>query len=206
MRLFPALSLSGLLLWALVACDDSTTGQSGSGGSAGQASGGQASGGKTGSSGSGPVAGSSSNPTGGSPSAGSGSGASSGSGGSKPSCNGITGTYDMIRTRDKTNPGSCPPTLQVNPKIPGKVTADSKEPSGFRVEIGYSDIKTPTEFNFGTCTNNVAGCSIFATCSPDGASDQIQLTIDGNAISGTIERFDQDDNCSVNFVLTGTRK
>lgn len=198
----------GWLLAALsgvVACASETSnppdpgsGNAGSGPQAGQGAGGSGnpgagSGGQTSTAGNG------------SGSAGAGT-AGKGSAGNSPSCSGITGTYDMTRARSKTNPGSCPPTLQVNPKIPGKVTADNNEPSGYRVEIGYSNLDTPNDFNFKPCTNNVAGCAIFATCSPTGATDQIKLTISGNTISGTIERYDNDDNCSVNFLLSGTRK
>jgi hypothetical protein len=182
----------GLMFVLMVACgDDGSTGPSGGGGSGGSGPGTSGNGGSGGSSGSG------------------GSGGSAGSGGSgnTPACNGITGTYDITRTRSKSNPGSCPPTYSVNPSIPGKVTADSASPSGFKFEIGYSD--PDGKVVFLECTNNVNKCSIFATCanSDKTLTDQVTLDVSGNGISGTIARIVKDMNdCTVNFDLSGTRQ
>lgn len=114
----------------------------------------------------------------------------------------------MTRARDTTNPGSCPPTYSYNPSLPGKVTADPSKPSGYDVEIGYS---TPAGvIQFTSCTNNVVGCKVFATCVP-GDTDQITLTISGNNISGTLQRTASGDAaCSdggtINFNVSGTRQ
>lgn len=148
--------------------------------------------------------------TGGTSTGGSG-GTSGGSGGSAgaTACNGITGTYAMIRTRDGSSPGSCPPNYQYNPSMPGKVTVDATKPSGFDVQIGYSD--TAGEIIYSSCTNNVVGCKIFATCVPDAGTDQVTLDITGNSITGTLSRTSSGGNdCSVggtiNFVVSGTRQ
>lgn len=183
---------------ALVACGSDSTSSTGSGGSAG-GSGGSAGSGSSNNSGA------------------AGSGASSGKGGGSsgggsggPSCSGITGSYAMTRTRSKTNPGSCAPDYTFSPSIPGKVTADGSEASGYRFEIGYSDPEGNVVFH--ECTNNVAQCSVFATCENGTATetasitDQVNLKIDGNTITGTIARSLLDTKCTVNFDLTGTRK
>lgn len=185
------------LAWGLVvalggACgDDSSTGSSG-GGSGGSDTGNAGKGGSGGSN---------------SSSGNGGSGGSGGSGGNASSCNGITGTYAITRTRSKSSPGSCPPNYEFNPSLPGKVTADSTSPSGFRFEIGYSDDEG--NIFFQSCTNNVTQCSIFATCANDDSTltDQVTLNVNANAISGTIARVLKSMNdCTVNFDLSGTRQ
>lgn len=189
------LPLAWGLFFLVVACgDDSSTGPSGGSGSGGSG---------VGSAGTSSSGGSSS---GGTSSGGSGTGASSGSG-NVPACNGITGTYAITRTRSKTSPGSCPPTYSYNPSIPGKVTADSASPSGFKFEIGYST--KDGEVTFQECTNNVAKCSIFATCQNSTSTlvDQVNLDVAANSIGGTIQRIVKDQgDCTVNFDLSGTRQ
>lgn len=195
---------TGLQCWsvvavvaALVACGSDSTSSTGSGGSTG---------GSGGSAGSG--SGNSSGAAGSGASGGKGGGSSGGGGG--PSCSGITGSYAMTRTRSKTNPGSCAPDYTFSASIPGKVTADGSEASGYRFEIGYSDPEGNVVFH--ECTNNVAQCSVFATCENGtvtetaSITDQVNLKIDGNTITGTIARSLLDTKCTVNFDLTGTRK
>lgn len=181
---------------ALAACSSDSTGTGGGGGNgAGTAGSGQAGNGTAGSSQGG----------------GKGGNNDGGSGGSGPSCNGITGTYAIIRTRSKSNPGSCPPDYTFSPDIPGKVTADNAEASGYRFEIGYSK-SDGSNTTFHVCTNNVTNCSIFATCDnktqvdDPTITDQLKLIINNNSISGSIERTLLDTKCTVNFDLTGTRK
>lgn len=180
---------------ALVACGSDSTSSTGSGGSTG---------------GSGGSAGSGSGNSSGAAGSGASSGKGGGSSGGGPSCSGITGSYAMTRTRSKTNPGSCAPDYTFSASIPGKVTADGSEASGYRFEIGYSDPEGNVVFH--ECTNNVAQCSVFATCENGtvtetaSITDQVNLKIDGNTITGTIARSLLDTKCTVNFDLTGTRK
>ena len=119
-------------------------------------------------------------------------------------CSGLSGTYDCTRKRSTAMPGSCSPTLTFASSIPFKVTADGASASGYKIEVGYTD--SMGTVTFASCTNNVSGCTIFATCLPDAGTDQVTLTIDGNNVSGTIKRDNKMPACTVNFDVTGTRK
>lgn len=119
-------------------------------------------------------------------------------------CTGLSGTYDCTRKRSMAMPGSCSPTLTFAAAIPVKITADTASASGYKIEVGYSD--SMGTVTFVTCTNNVSGCTIFATCLPSAGTDQVTLTIDGNNVSGTIKRENKMPECTVNFDVTGTRK
>lgn len=119
-------------------------------------------------------------------------------------CTGLSGTYDCTRKRSTTSPGSCAPTYTFAPKIPVKITADSSSASGYKIEVGYTD--GDGTVIYVACTNNVAGCTIFATCEPDAGTDQVTLTIDGNNVTGTLTRTNKSPACTVNFDVTGTRK
>jgi hypothetical protein len=120
-----------------------------------------------------------------------------------PGCAAISGTYACTRKRSTSNPGSCSPTLTFNATMPVKIASDATSPSGFKVEVGYSDDNGNTTFS--TCTNNIAGCTIFATCQPTAGTDQVTLTINGNIVSGTIARSNTTPACTVNFDISGAR-
>lgn len=119
-------------------------------------------------------------------------------------CFGISGTYDVTRTRSLSRPGSCPPGQEFNPSLPISIVADQDEPSGYRVKVGYT---TPDgEYSFEECVNNVSECSVFATCEPSSARDEVELEIAGNSVTGTLARTDFDDDCTINFDLEGARQ
>lgn len=119
-------------------------------------------------------------------------------------CTGLSGTYDCTRKRSASVPGSCDPTYKFVAAMPVKVTADAAAASGYRIEVGYTS--EAGAVTFVPCTNNVSGCTIFATCLPDAGTDEVALTIDGNRVSGTLKRANKSPACTVNFDLTGTRK
>lgn len=117
------------------------------------------------------------------------------------SCDGITGTYSTQRRRDPERPGSCPET-EFNTYFPIRVslTADG---SSYRVEAGYSKVgEDPT---FDACSAvNVVECKVFATCH-DG-TDQVEFSISGSQVSGSIQRTDDDrQNCTINYLFEGER-
>jgi hypothetical protein len=121
-----------------------------------------------------------------------------------PQCSGISGTYDVTRIRSVSRPGSCPPNHTVNPSLPISIVADSDEASGYRVRVGYTN--PDGEHIFNTCVSNVAQCSVFATCEPTSARDEVELEIAGNVITGTLARTYFDDDCTINFDLAGERQ
>ncbi len=119
-------------------------------------------------------------------------------------CAGLSGTYDSTRKRSTTSPGSCSPTTTFAPAMPVRISADAGSPSGYKVEVGYTN--TSGEVIFSECVNNVSGCKVFATCSLETATDQLTFTITDNKLSGTIARTYKDPVCTLNFDVSGTRK
>lgn len=121
-----------------------------------------------------------------------------------PKCTSISGTYSASRSRSKTKPGSCEEgsaATKFSSSIPIKITAEG---AGFVVDVGYS---TPDgELKYARCTSNVAGCVVFATCEPNAGTDQLTFTIDGESLSGTIERVTSETKCTINFDVKGNRK
>jgi len=119
-------------------------------------------------------------------------------------CAGLSGTYDSTRKRSTTSPGSCSPTTTFAPALPVRISADPGSPSGYKVEVGYSN--DTGEIIFSECVNNVSGCTVFATCSLETATDQLTLTVTDNKISGKIARTYTSPACTLNFDVSGTRK
>lgn len=142
---------------------------------------------------------------------GAGQGGKSGSAGSGSPCVSVTGSYNMIRTRDKANPGSCPPDYPFAPAVPAHLLSDKNSPSGYKFEIGYTDAVTGQQV-FYPCVNNISSCLVQATCSnatsstPAAFSDQVQLNVVGNTITGWILRKVADTGCEVHFLVTGTKE
>ena len=123
-----------------------------------------------------------------------------------PNCDAITGSYSASRTRSTTKPGSCEvgsAESKFNRDIPMTIGSDSE--GKYDVQIGYSD-PTSGVVTYAKCINNVVGCTINATCEPGAGTDQLQFTIDGESISGTIERTARATKCTINFDVTGRRK
>ena len=124
----------------------------------------------------------------------------------EPTCSGISGTYDVTRTRSETRPGSCPPDSPFSPSLPISIVADSTEASGYYVKVGYTNLETG-EVTFYKCVNNISNCSVFATCARESVSrDEVELRISGNSVTGTLARSDLNNNCTINFDLEGGRQ
>jgi hypothetical protein len=123
-----------------------------------------------------------------------------------PSCSGLSGTYSATRKRSTGSPGSCPSTYSFVPNFPIRIAVDSTAASGYKMELGYTD-STTGAITFIACASvNVSGCTIYATCKPSVGTDQATFTIDGNNVTGKIERSDTDRSCTITFDVTGKRQ
>jgi hypothetical protein len=114
----------------------------------------------------------------------------------------LSGTYAAGRFRSSTAPGSCPADYSnFTENTPIRITAVGGT-TGYQVDVGYTD--GTGKRIFVTCTSNVSGCTVYATCKPDAGTDQATFTLSGDTLTGTISRTTT-TGCTVNFTISGGR-
>lgn len=136
-----------------------------------------------------------------------GAGGEGGAGGSGANeCTHLVGSYETVRERSESEPGTCPEATAYKPEFPIQIF---EEGEGYVVKLGYS-AENGIDIVFVSCDEvDVDECRVTATCKATEDNprvDRLVATATELGLAGTLSRDDSSANCTIVFDVEGPRK